>query len=75
MTTITIPKETATIVQKQNIIKIGKEPMVILPLVKWEKIKEMLEEWEYTIKFNNAFNESRGEKTISLNKLKNKYNL
>ncbi len=64
-----------TIIQKQNIIKIGKEPMVILPLVKWEKIKEMFEELEYTIKFNNAFNESRGQKTISLDKLKNKYNL
>ena len=64
-----------TLIKKQNTIKIGKEPMVVFPLRKWEEIKEMFKELEYTIRFNNVFAESRGQKTISLNKLKKKYNL
>ena len=35
----------AKIIEK-NSIKIGKEPVVILPLKKWEEIKEYLEEVE-----------------------------
>ncbi|MCD6500641.1 hypothetical protein J7K42_01320 [bacterium] len=29
---------------EKNFIKIGKEPVVIVPLKKWEEIKEYLEE-------------------------------
>lgn len=61
--------------QQNTAIKIGKEPMVILPLRKWEEIKEMLEDWEDAVRFNIAFKESRGEKTVSLNNLKKKYKL
>ena len=64
-----------TIVKEKNTIKIGKEPMVILPLKKWEKIEELLEDFEDTVRFNIAFKESRGEKTISLKELKKKYKL
>ena len=64
-----------TIVKEKNTIKIGREPMVILPLKKWEKIEEMLEDFEDKVRFNTAFKESRGEKMISLKELKKKYNL
>ncbi|MGB2762292.1 MAG: hypothetical protein WBC21_01985 [Minisyncoccales bacterium] len=64
-----------TIIKEKSTIKIGKEPMVILPLKKWEEIEEMLEDFEDMIRFNKAFKESRGEKMISLKELKRKYSL
>ncbi|PIS39235.1 MAG: hypothetical protein COT33_03095 [Candidatus Nealsonbacteria bacterium CG08_land_8_20_14_0_20_38_20] len=60
---------------KRNSIKIGKEPMVILPLRKWKEIEETTEELEEAVRFNIAFEESRGEKLISLEELKKKYKL
>lgn len=63
------------IIEKEKAIKIGKEPMVILPLKKWEAMKGLLEDWEDAVRFNQAFEESRGEKMISLGELKKKYNL
>ena len=65
----------ATIIKEKSTIKIGKEPMVILPLKKWEEIEEMLEDFEDTVRFNTAFEESRGEKMIRLKELKKKYSL
>jgi len=65
----------ATIIKEKSTIKIGKEPMVILPLKKWEKIREILEDFEDMLRFNKAFKESRGEKMISLKELKKKYSL
>ena len=56
------------VIQK-NSIKIGKEPVVILPLKAWDEIKERIEELEETIRFNIAYNESRGERMISLEEL------
>ena len=64
-----------TIVKEKNTIKIGKEPMVILPLKKWKKIEELLEDFEDTIRFNTAYRESRGEKLVTLKELKKKYKL
>ena len=63
------------VIKKENSIKIGDEPMVILTLKKWEKIKEYLEEVEEREKFIEAFEESREEKGITLEKLKSKYKL
>ena len=63
------------ILTKESTIKIGKEPMVILPLKRWEKIREILEDFEDMLRFNRAFKESRGEKMISLKELKRKYSL
>lgn len=60
---------------KKNSIKIGKEPVVILPLKKWEKIMEYLEEVEEKERFIKAFEESQAKKGISLNELKKKYKL
>ncbi len=64
----------AKIVEK-NSIKIGKEPMVIFPLKEWKKIEETLEDLEEAVRFNRAFEESRGEKLISLEEIKKKYKL
>ena len=62
-------------VVEKNLIKVGKEPVVILPLKKWEKIMEYLEETEEKERFIKAFEESKGKKGISLNELKKKYKL
>jgi len=63
------------VIEKENLIKIGKEPVVILPLNKWEKIKEYLEELEERERFVKAFEASKKEKGISLEELKRKYKL
>jgi len=60
---------------EKNLIKIGKEPVVILPLKRWKEIEELLEEQEDFIRYNIACQESRGKKMISLEELKKKYNL
>lgn len=65
----------AKIIQEKNLIKIGKEPVVILPLKKWSEIEEKIEELEEAIRFNIAYKETRREKMISLKELKKKYKL
>lgn len=62
------------VIEKNSII-VGREPVVVLPLKKWEKIKELIEDYEDAARFNIAFEESRREKFIPLEKIKNKYNL
>jgi len=63
------------IIEGKNLIKIGQEPVVILPLKKWKEIEETLEDLEEAVRFNKAFEESRGEKFISLEEIKKKYKL
>jgi len=63
------------IIEKESLIRIGKEPVVILPLDKWEKIREYLEEVEERERFINAFEESRKEKGITLEELRKRYKL
>jgi len=60
---------------EKNSIKIGREPMVILPLREWKKIEETIEDLEDAVRFNIAFEESRGERLISLEEIKKKYKL
>jgi len=60
---------------EKNSIKVGKEPVVILPLKKWEEIREYLEELEEKERFLKAFEKSQGKKGISLDELKKKYKL
>ncbi|MDO8435905.1 MAG: hypothetical protein Q7S82_00770 [bacterium] len=62
-------------VVERNSIKIGKEPVVILTLKKWEEIEETIEDLEDAARFNIAFEESRGKNSISLEKIKKKYKL
>ena len=63
------------VIQGNNLIKIGKEPVVILPLKKWEEIQEYLEEIEERERFNKAFEEGRNKKGLTLSELKKKYKL
>lgn len=63
------------VIEKENLIKIGKEPIVILPLKKWREFEESLEDLEDAIRFNLAYKETRGQKLIDLEKLKKKYKL
>ena len=63
------------IIEKESLIKIGKEPVVILPLKKWREVEESLEDLEDALRFNLAFKETRGQKTITLKELKRKYKL
>ena len=60
---------------ENNTIKIGKEPVVILSLKKWEEIRDYLEEIEDRDRFIRAFEESKGKKGIGLNELIKKYKL
>jgi PHD/YefM family antitoxin component YafN of YafNO toxin-antitoxin module len=59
----------------KNLIKIGKEPVVILPLQDWEKIREYIEELEEKERYLRALKESEGKRGITLNELKKKYKL
>jgi hypothetical protein len=60
---------------EKSLIKINKEPVVIFPLRKWEEIKETLEDLEDAVRFNTAYQETRGQKGIALKELKRKYKL
>jgi len=62
-------------VLEKNLIKVGEKPVVILPLKEWEKIKEIFEDLEDAVRFNIAYQETRGQKGISLKELKRKYKL
>ena len=49
-------------VLEKNSIKVGEKPVVILPLKEWEEIKETLEDLEDAVRFNIAYQETRGKK-------------
>lgn len=69
MNTITIPK---------NLIKIGKESMVILPLKKWQEIEIELEDLEMyrSVKLMKEIAQRRRKKTVvSLENLLKKYKI
>lgn len=69
MNTITIPK---------NLIKIGKESVVILPLKKWQKIEMELEDLEMyrSVKLTKEIAQRRKEKAVvPLKNLLNKYKI
>jgi PHD/YefM family antitoxin component YafN of YafNO toxin-antitoxin module len=59
----------------KNLIKIGKEAVVILSLRDWEKIREYIEELEERERYLRALKESEGKRGITLNELKKKYKL
>ncbi len=59
----------------KNLIKIGKETIVILSLRDWEKIREYIEELEEKERYLRALKESEGKRGITLNELKKKYKL
>jgi len=58
------------VIEKENLIKIGKEPVVILPLKKWRELEESLEDLEDTIRFNKAISDPKNQKLIPFGKVK-----
>jgi len=65
----------AKIIQDRNLIKMGREPLVIFPLKKWREVEESLEDLEESLRFNIAYQETRDRKVITLKELKKKYNI
>jgi len=63
------------IIQEKNLVKVGREPVVIFPLKEWRKIEETLENLEEAVRFNLAYKETRNQKLIDLKELKKKYQL
>ena len=63
------------IIEKENLIKIGREPVVILSLKKWREFEESLEDLEDAARFHLAYKETRGQKLIGLEGLKKRYKL
>ncbi|GEM_PF-2267230 len=63
------------LIEKKNLIKIGKEPVVILPLEKWKKIEETLEDLEDAVRFNEAISDPKNQKLIPFEKIKKKLKL
>jgi len=62
-------------VVEKNSIKIGKEPVVIVPLRQWEKIGDMLDDYECFIRYNEAIGDPENQKLIPFEKVKKKLNL
>ncbi len=63
------------VIQQKNVIRVGKEPVVILSLREWRKVEKSLEDLEESLRFNVAYKETRGKKMTSLESLKKKYKL
>lgn len=63
------------IISQRNSLKIGSNPVVVLPLKKWREIEEKIEEMEEALRFQTAYVETRKEKGLTLKELSKKYNL
>lgn len=59
----------AKVVEK-NLIKIGKEPVVILPLKKWKEFERTLEDLEDAVRFQKAISDPKNQKLIPFEKVK-----
>lgn len=55
---------------EKNRIKIGKEPVVILPLKKWKKFEEILEDLEDAVRFYEAVSDPKNQKNIPFEKVR-----
>jgi hypothetical protein len=64
----------AKVIEK-NSIKVGKEPVVILPLKEWKKIEETFEEWEDFVRYVKAISDPENQRLISFEEVKKKLNL
>ena len=62
-------------ITEKNFIKIGKEPVIILPLKKWKEIEEVLEERENFIRYTRAISDSKNQRLIPFKEVKKKLNL
>jgi hypothetical protein len=64
-----------TLTATKQVIKIGNQPMVIMPLTKWQEIEDKLEDLEDLKRFNNAMKNKDNQECISFDEVKKKYNL
>lgn len=55
---------------QRNSIKIGKEPVVILPLRKWKEFEKTLEDLEDTLRFQKAISDPKNQKLIPFERIK-----
>ena len=62
-------------VVENNSIKIGKEPVVVLPLKQWKEIEDLLEEQEEFFRYNKAISDSGNKRLIPFEEVKKKLNL
>ena len=60
---------------EKNSIRIGREPVVILPLREWKKIEQTFEEWEELIRYTKAISDPENQRLISFEEVKKKLNL
>lgn len=60
------------VVEKKS-LKIGKEPVKVLPLKKWNEIEEVLDEWECFVRYNEAMSDPTNKKLTSLEAVKKKF--
>jgi len=62
------------VIEKKS-IKIGKEPMVLLPLKQWQIIEESLEDKECLLRYQKAVNDPKNKKLMPFEKVKKTLNL
>jgi len=74
--------QVATKIQKNQVIKLGDKPMVILPLEKWEAAKkqieyleEELDDMECAKRFDEALNDPDNQETYAWEDIKKEMNL
>jgi len=60
----------AKIIEKENLIKIGKEPVVILPLKKWKEFERTLEDLEDAVRFQKAISDPKNQRLIPFENVK-----
>jgi len=60
----------AKIIEKENLIKIDKGPVVILPLKKWKEFERALEDLEDAVRFQKAISDPKNQKLIPFEKVK-----
>lgn len=65
----------SAVLEKIKTQKIGEAPVVVLPLKVWKEIEDKLEDLEDAVRFKTVYNESRGDKMVSLRDLKKKYRI
>lgn len=60
---------------EKNSIMINKEPMVLLPLKKWEEIEDILDDYECAIRYREALKDPKNQERIPFEKVKKELRL
>jgi hypothetical protein len=62
------------VVERES-LKVGKEPVVVLPLKRWQAIEEAMDEWECFARYNEAISDPKNKKLTSFEEVNKKFNL